>query len=670
MHYLDAGISLLALLGLCVFYAQPGRLGAALAPLGAVCTAVLFLMVGGVLGLLLPAAFLFTALCFTLCLFTLARTGPKKALRALRSPGFIFFVGMSALALVWFAVKAPVFSHWDEFSFWGTAVKLMKLSGGLYTTAETGWFWTSTEMPALPLLSWFMQFMGAAFAPWKVYLAYAVLFFAVASALTAPFGKRPVVALGLGLTGVLLPFFFLSPQRITALSPAYLSAYGDLPAGLLFGGALAFYFALRAGGQNGAFALLPLAALALVKDNTFPIALVAAALMAADTLFFCPAGGGVQAKVRKGLLLAGYFAAPLTVYTLWKQHAAFANAHNTVMAGEATGASPFGAAAESAAQLVGVRPRSEDFTRTLSEMWAAFTDGAFSPVSMVGSGLFTALLVLLLFALAILSGKDRGARLRAGLAAGLSTAGFLGFQFVLLTYFAFLNKYEGGLPDYERYSVSYFAGWLVLALLLLGLCARESAPARRSAVQGPPAGQASEATEQKGGRTGRELAAQGLVLLAAVGCTVLFALRVLPGYSVLDYPDRLYDPLRREEAKAGELAALVPEGERTYYIGQGDDGFGWFRTHYYFLPRILDYSGGGGSIRSEAAGEPGEQVLSPRELREYLRENGCTYIYVGAVDDDFVEEYGTLFTDGLHAFEGEPVLYERTDDGDYAPLSP
>ncbi len=650
MVFWDAGISLLALLALCVFYTRRG-LGAALAPLCAVGTAVLWLCACALLGFLLPGAFLFAAFALALGIFTLMKIGVKKALAPLLSPGFLFFTVLTVLALFWFGLRQPVFSQWDEFSFWGTAVKLMKGTEDLYTRAETGWFWTSTEMPALPILSWFMQFLGAAFAPWKVYFAYSVLLFACFAAMVQGLKKRPGAALCVLVCCVLLPFFFLNAQRANTLSTAYLSAYGDLPAGLLFGGALAVYFALRAEGKNALWALLPLGMLALVKDNTFPIALVAAALMAADTLCFCPAAPGRRQKLLKTGQMAAYFALPVLAYLVWKQHAADASAQNLATGGQATGASPFAALGQSLAQLFGLQPKSEGFSRTLGQMQAVFTDGKNLPVSMAGSVFATLLVILVLFALAILLASGRTARLRVALAAGLSTTGFFGFQFVLLTYFAFLNKYQGGLPDYARYSASYLAGWLMLALLLLAFCAR------------------GRVFMPEGGRTGRALAAQALTLGCAVAALCLFAVKVLPGYSVLDYPGRLYAPLKQQQAEAEALAAQVEPGARTFYVNQGDDGLGWFKTHQYFLPRILDYSQGGGTLSPLATGVPYEIVMGRAELEKYLEEHDCTYIYIEGLDEGFIKNYGTLFTDGLAGFEeGSPELYRRAGDGRYAPV--
>ncbi len=650
MQFLDAATALLALLSLGVFYIRRG-LCAALAPLAALSTAVLFLTLCGIAGLLLPGAFVFTAVALALGILALVKGG-RQAAAPLRSVGFLFFALVGLLALVLLGLRQPVLSQWDEFSFWGTAVKMMKLNGGLYTTAPAGWFWTSTELPALPVLGWYMQFLGGAFAPWKVYLGQDLLLLACFAALAAPFEKKPVLSASLLAAGLALPFFFQSPQRVAGLSPAYLSAYGDLPAGILFGGALVFYLGLRRQGKNPLWALLPLGALALVKDNAFPLALVAGGLLLADSFFFYKAGEGPHARLAKAGQLAAFLAAPLAAYVVWKLHAAWANAQNPATRGAATGESAFFAAGKSLAQLVGLQPQSESFASAKAGMLSAFADPGYTPVSMLGSGLFTLLLILLLLLAAVLLARGRAARLRLGLWAGVSALGFLGFQFVLLTYFAFLNKYGGGLPDYPRYSATYFAGWLLLALYLLAETALEPAPPVPEAGTQP--------------RSARGLAAQSLTLLLAAGLLALSARTVLPGYSVLDYPESFYAPQKAEEAAVQKLAQAIPPGSRVFYLNPGDDGGGWFRNHYYLQPSILDYSFGGDLSRPRlASGEMGTKPLTLGELKDYLKEADCRFILVDGLDEATARRYGGLFAGGLDDPAGGPALYERNAAGQY-----
>ncbi len=650
---LGVAIGFLAILALALFYIRSG-LNSALAPLASLSTVVLVLLPFGFAGVLNFGAVFLLVACFALGIYSFVKMGFRAVWNAVGKSGFIVFVVLCFMALFWFGLRQPVFSQWDEFSFWGTSVKMMKLQGELYTTAEAGWFWTATEMPAMPLLSWFMQFLSGEFLPWAVFFAYASLIFACVCAMIAQFEKNIGVFVSLAIIGALLPFFFLSPVRITALSPAYLIAYGDLPAGLWFGGALAFYLCLRRKKQVY-WALLPLAGFALVKDNTFSIALVAGGLMLCDALFIAPKPEVRLKKGKRVELRWAFLAVPIAVYMAWRTHTGYANTQNVVTQGEATGASPIGAVQSTLLELFGFQPRSEAFTRALTDMTDVFVSGA--PVSMLGSALVNSVVILSLFLLAFLLSKHRTSRIQVALWGVLSTLGFLGFQFVLLTYYAFLSKYDGGVPDYTRYQISYFAGWLIVALCLLA----------QGAIEGASEVQTHEEVVQSEHKTIRNLAAQTVVIFLGFGAMLLFALNILDGYSVLDFPDNRYDILRVEQAEMQALGEEMEPDARVFYVNQNDTGFGWFKTHYYLMPHRLDYSFGGGRIVPQATGESGEIELSAEEFEAYLEEADCNYILIDELDEGFVHNYGHLFTDNLSGVQDVPVLYERVQSGLYTP---
>jgi hypothetical protein len=53
-----------------------------------------------------------------------------------------------------------MYINWDEFSFWGTSVKLVKLSGEMYTTAEIGWELGSysSKSPSVGYIAMFLNY--------------------------------------------------------------------------------------------------------------------------------------------------------------------------------------------------------------------------------------------------------------------------------------------------------------------------------------------------------------------------------------------------------------------------------------------------------------------------------------------------------------------------------
>lgn len=145
-----------------------------------------------------------------------------------------------------------------------------------YSTATLGTPWAVTQNPGLPLLSYFFQFFGR-YADWKIYLAYDVLFFAVyAAVLSVLPWKQWRVAVPMAAVLWVTPFFFTVYNHTIYLTTVYLSSYGDIPAGLVFGSAVAVWLALRQ--QDGPrWAVLPVLALAAnLKANDFVLSLAAA----------------------------------------------------------------------------------------------------------------------------------------------------------------------------------------------------------------------------------------------------------------------------------------------------------------------------------------------------------------------------------------------------------
>lgn len=680
MNIIAAFVTLLAL---SAAFASLRGVGGGAAPLAALCAVMLYLGMALVLGVLVPAGWLLCALAWLLFALALWRRG-IGLLKKLLSPGFLLFAAGGLVLLMYFAARQPLFSQWDEFSLWGTAVKLLLQDGASYAYAQTGFFTTMTQSPGLPVLGWFAQFMGGGFVQWKVYWAYGLLYLACAAALLAPLAaKQWRLAVPLAAAGLLMPFFFDVPYHTAFLATTWLSAYGDLPAGLVFGGGLVLYFSARRGaGPHTALwpAALPVAALALIKEGVLPVALVAAGLMAADGLFFGLPAPGFLPEARRAAWLKGprqwalrfgaaglWLALPLAPYSLWSRHAGAAAALNPVFAGTGgqTNLSIGEAVAETLGQLLGSRPRTDTMQIVLDELAANFTGatpeggpGVFK-VSMAGSPLATMLVIVLLFALAAVLAGPLRERLRAALACGLLLGGFALYHMMLIVFWAVLDRVGDGVKEYGRYLSSYTTGWFMLGLCLLALCAL------------PPANKAeadTAAAPKPKAHAGRRLAATAAVLAASLAMLVRFAVLVRPGYSVLDYPGTAFSTERQAMARVEAMRDFIAPGGRVFFVHQGGqfgDGFEFVRYHQYFLPTVLDYSiTGGYQLRPP---QFGDEARSPtvEELAVYLTENGCDYVYIDKIDAGFVESYGALFGPELAGQSG-PALYRREAAGLYA----
>lgn len=680
---LYACFSLLALLGLCLFGTYRLRLPASLAPLAAVTFVMVYFSLAGVMGVLRPAGWLFFALAAAALAVSIkpVRRDPRRLL----APGLLVFCALAVLALLYLGVRQPLFAEWDEFSFWGTAAKLTKLADQLYSVQQGGYYWTPTQYPGLVMLGYFAQFWAPGFAPWPVYWGYNLLFFAVAAALCAPFALRRWRGwVPAAVAGVLVPFVFsvFSGRAIHTVT-TYMSSYGDLPAGLLFGGVLVFYFVLAFPPHTGQavacgakekpatgpkheaptekhsstlWALLPLAALVLIKDNTFPIALVAAGIIAADSLLAAPVPGGKKPLLwRKLAGAAAPFAAVLVPRFIWGRHIAWAITLHRQTGGGNTGLSIGGGVVQALRELFGLAPRSERLASVLALSRDYFWH---RKLSLFGTLPVVLLVILVLFALAFWVAGSRNARWRIGAAAGLSAAGFAGYYFaIVIVSYGFLMKdfYGDSLPGYERYLSSYLAGWLLLALGLVCVAAARGAKHRA--------------------------AARGGVLAIACAAAILFGQMVPPSLSVLGYPEIQFAQLREETRIGAAVVAAVPEGERIFFVSQGDDGGRWFRYSYYLLPRILDYSQNGGRsfwplegeqfpgwVPPPDEGSVGHNYFTTEMFEAKIRERGCNYVFVERSDAMFTGYFGVLFSDGLAGPYDMPRLYRRAANGLFEPV--
>lgn len=137
------------------------------------------------------------------------------------------------------------------------------------------------------------------------------------------------------------------------------------------------------------------------------------------------------------------------------------------------------------------------------------------------------------------------------------------------------------------------------------------------------------------------------------------------------------------------MCSYLDPDDRVFYVGQGDNGEGWFSAVFDFYPILVDYSGtvttdpdtgetkmiGGGGELGLPELQPAEGVkntyyhgFTAQELDDIVRGNGCTVLYIQTLDDIFVQSYADLFTDKLAAAQsGETLLYRVTDAG-FAPM--
>lgn len=635
MELLFSYLSLAALAGFAVLMVRRTALPAPLAPFAALCATMLWFSAAGMLGVLVPAGWAYFALAAAAWVLSVRPAGAKQPAAALGAPGFAAFFVLAALLLAFFAWRQPMFSTWDEFSFWGTAAKIVKTSGGLYVNADIGWAWVGTHRPALVVLGWFFQFFGG-YAEWRVLAGYDILLIAIFAALTAGCKKGAprqwVPALGFGF---LLPFVVTLYGSVTRPTDLYASALSDIPLGLTFGGALAVYYI------NEKKALWPsvlaLAALCLEKDTGFALALVAAELIAADGLLGLLAEKApLRRWARPAAGWAGLFIACGLSFLSWQKYLAVASTADTSNVG---GTEQMGMAEmviTGVKELLGIG-RTEKFSTIMGGLVRALFA---SKTTMVGPFAVVIALAFAMAAGAAILTKDKTLRRQAGLFAVLGTAGFAAyFFFIGLTYvYVFRDEVSDGLVGFERYMYPYLLGWLLAAAALV---------------------LRAMGFERIRGLLQTGFAALTLALAALVWLRLPFSLTVFGGGNAA-YAQRW---ATRDEAR--QVQAAVPEDAHIFFVSQGDDGSRWFLYSYELYPWYLDYSGtegqgGGGTFAVPGALEEDTLYYHPytaEELLACIRERGCDYVFIERSDALFAAGYAALFSDGLAGCENQSAVY-------------
>lgn len=669
MQYFDLVLSFTALFGLCAFLTLKARLHSALAPLAALGITSIWFTLAGVADLLVAGGWVFYLAAWGLGIFALVTK--RSEARRLLSPGAVVFWGLAVSFAVYFSIRQPMFHDFDEFSFWGPAAQMTSTTDHLYTICEYGTPWQATQNCGLIVLSYFVQFFGA-FAPFKVYLAYDLLLFACIAALVGVIGfKYYRLALPMAVIGWCTPWFFTVYARTIFLDDTYMSAYGDIPAGMLAGGAVAMWIALRSEkGAGPRWAVLPvLALLANIKDNTFPIALIAAGCIAADVFLFDYKDRWKQGLARRFGFAVLCLAAPLAQYKIWSNYIAVLVQKNAESGGTGvTSLSPFGAALQGTKMLLGLSvpeeyaARQEQFFAAIRNMWAAFLSKD-RLVSMVGQGVLVTGLILGMFVIALVFAKGMRQRLRVLCWMGLSTLGFAAYSYVITISYGFIFKsfQAEGLDDYNRYMDTYYIVWFLIAAAVLAWVVQ----------------------------TGRwRLLGQAGALAFACLMLLRVNMMVLPQMSVLGFSDATFADQYLIMEKVDAVKAQIDEDDRIFFVSQGDDGLLWFTYSCYFQPNILDYSGweldeetglygaGGGTFclpenmpEVKEGGALYFHAYSTEDFEKAVAESGCEYIFVEKLDAGFVAAYGSLFTDGLAAAEnGETLLY-RIAPGGYEPVA-
>lgn len=649
-------LSLPALLGICFGLKKYGNLPAGAAPLAGLSCVYVLLFFGGVGSILPLAAGLIILAGWTLLAAVLYQSIKAKnttVYKALLTPGSVLFWGGAVLLLLRLAWLQPSFLNFDEYSFWGTAMQLTCENGVLYPACETGRPWVMTELPGIPLIGYFFQQMGG-FAQWKaIYAVDLLMLAALAAAVSCCEEKSPRLWGPIAVAAALIPTALTVPGRTGAVSTTWLEILGDLPAGILFGGAVAFWLAVRE--QKGGvkwFALPVLCLAASIKSNTLPLALAAAGIVLLDWVLVPPKDAQKGAKAvlgRAGFSVLG-LAVPMVHYVVWTKYVTPFVLQNATTGGmgDTANASLPAVAVNGVKMLLGgtgdtfFEQRRADLYAYADVMRQAFTQ---RDISIFGSGAAVCLVIAVVFAAALWIAPDMRQRIRVALTALGSTLCFGGYWLMLLLSYAFIFKDSSpslaGLASYARYMNSYYAGWLLLAVAVLAYQANIK----------------------------KHLSSMAASLLTAVLLAAATASAWEPQFTILGASRNVYSENAARMAQAQQVKAQLSPEDRVFLIQQGDDGFYWFWYAQALLPNIVEYGAGGGTYGTPQYQEnqPYYQSYTIEEMRQLIAESGANCILVAQSDQTFVQSYADLFTDKLTAAEQGMALYRIQPEG-YTPV--
>ncbi len=544
--------------------------------------------------------------------------------------GFISFALLSLFIISLFSIRQPLFYEWDEFSFWGTAARVVSDSNLLYTVADNNMVGI-THPPALIMISYFFNFLGE-FAPYKTYIGYDILIFSGMGAVVSCFEQRlKNFSIATLLLFVCSPFIAMNLYgRSVQLLPGYMSAYADYPMGILLAGALVVYYCSYNKKAQALFASgCALFVLTLSKEMGFAFAMLGAGIIAADLII----ADREFSLLKRIIASVALIATPVIAFSSWSMHLAAAAGVNRFEVGGEQNLGMVELLLTGVYELFIPSARTEKFTAVFTNLLNVFIHGK---VMLIGSGLVVLLSVTVLMVTAFIFTENNKKRLSIIIYYVMTWLGCLAYTvFLGFTYVYVFKGDDGiGLVSYERYVMPYYTAWLLAsityALFLLRLKPRFS------------------------------FIIQPAMIIAVCGL-FLFTHYITPShYNYLNYPDSYFSAQREIKDKVDVAKQYFEEESDVFYMHSADNGIGWFQNYYYFLPMHIDYSGGGDLARYDA-----------ESLAQHLIDNEIDIVYVDYLDNVAEPNYISLFADDLVEYkEGRTYIYSVVQNNDGVTLVP
>ena len=606
-----------------------------LAPLVSITTLVAVAILCGMYDLLKPGVVLAYAVGVAAFAYSLykAKDSLKEKLASFLSPGVVLFILSSFAMLLFMAMRQPLMTEWDEFSFWGISQKLLKIHDQLYTYYKSSMIGNSTP-PGLPVLSYFFQRFVPEFTEWISFLAYDVLFFACYSAFTAAFEKKSWnSAVMTYVFGFLVPYVFEVYTKIIYLEPVYMLTYADIPLGVVFAGAMAVYFFSENTDSRTILPVLPVIFfLTMIKDMGFALSCIVVFMAFFDMW--------VGRKEFSFLKIRGFFgkvaaAAVMLITALgtflsWSMHMARVMERDPFALGGATNMGMVEMLITGVKELL-IGPRSEKFQVITDLMVKAFFR---TELSFLGSGIRIFIIITAVFAVAAVLNDKKGF-LRTVTLYVTSLIGFVGyyvFHIFLYVYIFKDNAYE--LVSYNRYIYPYYIGWMCFGVFALCLAV-------------------------KNGR--RFLSKTALFCFSGI-ILVLFHVYTDYEYLFIGCAERNFATRRSIQTKADYLDDVINPEDVIYLYSGGDNGQRWFiYTHQLAENYII------GDFGVDTTGMTEEEIRTAYRQKLYTRftEKGVTHVLIDSSSEFFIDTFGDLFDVPMDYVGLDSVAYYKvnyTDD--------
>ncbi len=633
----------LAVIGLYSWVLYRCGLKADVAPVTVLCCTMLYFMLAGALNVLIPAGVIFYAaspVAVFLCSRMRKNTTEQECFF---SAGTIAFFGASVFVMVLFAVRQPVFSSWDDYSYWGLARMVTKNSDTIYCIAESRLKGTCVGSATI-MLDYFFQFLSAEFCEWKSLVSMDILLFSCLAALVGPMRREHKKTAGLVLLLGFFLTFFLTNYIVYAhtknQSAGYMSLSLDIPVGMMGAVPVLIWLSQKDSVNKCRWACMAvLLCLPMVKDVGMAFGMIVGVLIL--VLEIMENWGQLRTK-RKDLCAAGFMVvcSPLAYglwvgyWTLWRsKHLQLAQSSAAVGKADPLDSSILGALR----QLLQPSMRTEKGVTVFSEMVRSFFEVR---ICYLGTPAILCVLLLAVTVAVIVMAKNRRDRLQFVLSGIILTMGCVAYQvFLSLCYIGIFNEAEGkGLASYNRYVYAYFLLWTLILLGMTGCVVIR-----------------------------KELLKESALLFGVLCCLIFFGRYITLERSFLHYQAKDMERYKTFKESAEELYEVLPEDRRTrlFVVDQGDSGFHWLQYDYELWPKVeLESKYSGLTIVADSGGTSymvPYSVISAEELEEVLDESS-DYVYVRYADWPFCRDYGSLFEDG---FVGNRFLYrvDRTEDG-------